>query len=634
MFFAQMPNSSEYESIVKQYAPILNDQIQVINNLSKKEIIRIAILGAGIGGCSTAYFLEDFFNAMNEKQVKIDIYEKESELGKSPSKFNYNRFTYELNPFKLNESENYMRYFALNSGCKLSNDVDEKILTALFDSNGILVQKYGQFNKLENLKIFILKFGIRNLIKVLKIIFNFFKYNSEIYILQDNGYTFDSVEKFVRKIDPFIFTISQKSFSEQIKRYKTKFLNDLSNLACMENIGQSNQVPGIVGFHSLATFFNSSFIKSDKKSVLKFLLKNSLRTKLYLNQHVKKVTLDPRNSYEKNLIVYTKNSREYKRTYDYVIVTFPLTKNIYKENFSLDILYRDFLDCELVAFYSYIIDGVFSMLSPRENQQLFKLYTNDQSLKFCSVKTLSPIESGGPILYSVSSYKDLNDNVLDSLFDKGWKLIKKINHKVAPLYKKVRYSHTPFPQIVIDDKTRSRVFYLNGIQWFTCSKESSCISAKNVAMLIIKHVFEIVVDNARTHTDQNISIDFFRLKPGGQCPYDQLKWVDDLKNELILECFFEDGPLNGKISEAQRLQIFGLLKDKIKSQQEIADLVGASRKCVITTKRNYEKTSVVKELTRSARPRKLTSRDESYVFRKPHGIQETNPAEKFLNCIF
>lgn len=134
MFFAQMPNSSEYESIVKQYVPILNDQIQVINNLSKKEIIRIgiflknylkdfyffygskAILGAGIGGCSTAYFLEDFFNAMNEKQVKIDIYEKESELGKSPSKFNYNRFTYELNPFKLNESENYMRYFALNSG--------------------------------------------------------------------------------------------------------------------------------------------------------------------------------------------------------------------------------------------------------------------------------------------------------------------------------------------------------------------------------------------------------------------------------------------------------------------------------------------------------------------------------------
>ncbi|RNA36711.1 hypothetical protein BpHYR1_011362 [Brachionus plicatilis] len=56
-----------------------------------------------------------------------------------------------------------------------------------------------------------------------------------------------------------------------------------------------------------------------------------------------------------------------------------------------------------------------------------------------------------------------------------------------------------------------------------------------------------------------------------------------------------------KVSEAQRWQIIGLLKDKTKSQQNIADLVGVSRKCVITTKRNYEKTSVVNELPRSER---------------------------------
>ncbi|RNA00244.1 hypothetical protein BpHYR1_022017 [Brachionus plicatilis] len=41
-----------------------------------------------------------------------------------------------------------------------------------------------------------------------------------------------------------------------------------------------------------------------------------------------------------------------------------------------------------------------------------------------------------------------------------------------------------------------------------------------------------------------------------------------------------------------------------------------SRKCMITTKRNYEKTSVVKEFPRSGRTRKLTSLDESYIFRK------------------
>ncbi|CAF1033785.1 unnamed protein product [Brachionus calyciflorus] len=45
-----------------------------------------------------------------------------------------------------------------------------------------------------------------------------------------------------------------------------------------------------------------------------------------------------------------------------------------------------------------------------------------------------------------------------------------------------------------------------------------------------------------------------------------------------------------KVSEAQRWQIIRLLKEKTKSQQEIADLVGVSKKCVFITKCNYEKT--------------------------------------------
>lgn len=325
-------------------------------------------------------------------------------------------------------------------------------------------------------------------------------------MLQDKGYTFDSVETFARKIDPFIFTLSQRSFSDLIKKYSTKFLDDLTNLACMDSIAQSNQVPGLIGFHSLLSFFNSSFIRNDKKRILKFLLKNSLRTRLYLNRHVKTITFDPKNSWEKNLIIYSKNSKNYKKYYDYVVVAFPLTKHVNNEKFTLDILYRDFLDCEMVTLNSYIIDGVFSLLSPKKNEQLFKLYTDDQNLKFSSVKTLTSLENKGSILYNVNSCKDLNDSSFDSLFDKGWLLVKKIQNKVAPLYKKVRYSHTPFPQVIIDDKKRSRVFYLNGIKWFTCSKESSCISARNVAMLICKKEFKKAYFYKRLGYARNFSI--------------------------------------------------------------------------------------------------------------------------------
>lgn len=44
MFFAQLPNSDEYQSFVNQYATILKNQIQVINDLNEKDKIRIGII--------------------------------------------------------------------------------------------------------------------------------------------------------------------------------------------------------------------------------------------------------------------------------------------------------------------------------------------------------------------------------------------------------------------------------------------------------------------------------------------------------------------------------------------------------------------------------------------------------------
>lgn len=39
---------------------------------------------------------------------------------------------------------------------------------------------------------------------------------------------------------------------------------------------------------------------------------------------------------------------------------------------------------------------------------------------------------------------------------------------------------------------------------------------------------------------------YYRLKPGGNCPYDELSWIDEKNNEFRLNCFFQDGPLKGK----------------------------------------------------------------------------------------
>ncbi|RNA39496.1 hypothetical protein BpHYR1_003305 [Brachionus plicatilis] len=60
------------------------------------------------------------------------------------------------------------------------------------------------------------------------------------------------------------------------------------------------------------------------------------------------------------------------------------------------------------------------------------------------------------------------------------------------------------------------------------------------------------------------------------------------------------------------------LKNKNKSRCKSLEirLSGVSPKCVSSTKKRYEETGTVSDRSRSGRPRKLTLRDENYIFRE------------------
>ncbi|RMZ93929.1 hypothetical protein BpHYR1_006486 [Brachionus plicatilis] len=70
----------------------------------------------------------------------------------------------------------------------------------------------------------------------------------------------------------------------------------------------------------------------------------------------------------------------------------------------------------------------------------------------------------------------------------------------------------------------------------------------------------------------------------------------------------------GKKSNEVSSQIIGLIKDKTKSNREIAKLLGVSEKCVRTTRKNNDIYGTPKESTRPGRPRKLTFRDQNSLF--------------------
>jgi transposase len=70
------------------------------------------------------------------------------------------------------------------------------------------------------------------------------------------------------------------------------------------------------------------------------------------------------------------------------------------------------------------------------------------------------------------------------------------------------------------------------------------------------------------------------------------------------------------VSTPAKWQIIGLLRSGDKKQREIAELLGVSPKCVSATKQRYEETGSVGDRERSGRPRKLSYRDENYIFRE------------------
>ena len=88
-----------------------------------------AIVGAGVGGCATAFFLEEVFanqkvnNGRKHIAYEIDLFEKNDQLGGRTHKFTLDKCQYELTvPSRVLASDVYMNYFLRScSHCPFSS---------------------------------------------------------------------------------------------------------------------------------------------------------------------------------------------------------------------------------------------------------------------------------------------------------------------------------------------------------------------------------------------------------------------------------------------------------------------------------------------------------------------------------
>ena len=70
------------------------------------------------------------------------------------------------------------------------------------------------------------------------------------------------------------------------------------------------------------------------------------------------------------------------------------------------------------------------------------------------------------------------------------------------------------------------------------------------------HNFVCLVDNPKTYTVSEFSINDFGMKPGTKCPVDKLEFVDEDSTKKIIKCYDDNGVSKGLLTLANELNMF------------------------------------------------------------------------------
>ena len=86
-------------------------------------------------------------------------------------------------------------------------------------------------------------------------------------------------------------------------------------------------------------------------------------------------------------------------------------------------------------------------------------------------------------LYKVDSDKYLTSTVLNEIFEENYEVVKKREWQAYPKFHE-RNKPNHIPEIILDDEKRERIYYLNAMEWSISGIEISCVSARNISLLI------------------------------------------------------------------------------------------------------------------------------------------------------
>ncbi|XP_075714623.1 prenylcysteine oxidase 1 [Rhinoderma darwinii] len=446
---------------------------------------RIAVVGAGIGGTSAAYFLRQKFG----KHVQIDVFEK-GDVGGRLSTIEMEGNHYEAGGAVIHPLNLHMKTFVKELG--LNTRSPSGNLVAIYNGDEFVFQESEWF--LVNVIKMLWNYGL-NFLRMYMWVEDILDKFMRIYRYQTFDYSFSSTEfllhamggnDFITKVNRTIDEAMQKSGFSQ------RFIDEIVVPAMRVNYGQGAEVNGFVGAVSLAGTSSGLWaVEGGNKLVCSGLLYASKAQLIQGTVTSVQEKVRPSKSgstvrlYEVN---YETSRGPILDMYDIVVIATPLGKEIGNIKFlgfdqPIDTFSKPYHQTVATFVHGRLNTSFFGCPKPCQSYLSEILTTDKPNLFINSIGLVSPVK---PVTESeISKASDIKVWKVFSpepLTDERLRLLFELYHAVI-VKKWLAYPKYSPPEKLPPVVLHRGIYYVNSIEWAASAMEMSAISAKNVALL-------------------------------------------------------------------------------------------------------------------------------------------------------
>ncbi|XP_047473779.1 prenylcysteine oxidase-like [Penaeus chinensis] len=455
---------------------------------------RIAVIGGGIGGTATAYFLQQHFG----DDLVLDLYEHQA-VGGRLAVLDIAGHTYEVGGSVIHPDNRYMVEFAEKFGLPKKEHCSDSLF-GLFNGEKYVFRESSW--SLMNIAKLMWRYGT-DLIRLRSELKEILRKFSRIYHLQAEGQAFSNVRALLHALDPSFVEMTHVSVRNWLKKLGCQdlIIDELVTAVTNCNYGQTADVHAFVGAIAVAGADpNLWAVTGGNKRVPEELLKHSRAT--LLRRKVEEIGLNEgggfivtsmeaetsedgeRHSLNNNVDNTEKDLRP--QIYDLVVVAAPLTKDkssIKFVNFTKEFTFPGYYQ----KIFCTMVQGKLRPESVKlaEGDTIDEILVTNTSLIFNSIGKQSPTEANCseqyPDVWKIFSGSSLGEERLNTFFEERESL-----HQVEWL----AYPHYKSDQQLGDFELHPGLYHLNAMEWAGSAMEMSSIGAKNVALLALKHWLE------------------------------------------------------------------------------------------------------------------------------------------------